>query len=89
MTGRKSIWRDAARTPRIASVDARAFFPLIFALFHMRVWTFCLAFVVVVMFRLMETRGYTLPVFLRAVRHWLRGRSVPSRGWWVHRRFFD
>ncbi|MGN5477575.1 IcmT/TraK family protein [Cupriavidus basilensis] len=50
MSGRKSIWRDAARTPRIASVDARAFFPLVFALFHMRVWTFGVAFAVVVMF---------------------------------------
>lgn len=89
MSGRNSFWRDAGRVLRIAGIDARAFFPLVLALFHMRIWTFGIAAAAIAVFKVLETKGYTLPVFLRAVRHWLRGRVVVARAWWYQRRFFD
>ena len=89
MSRRQSFWRDAGRVPRIAGIDARAYFPLLLALFHIRYWTLGLAVVVIAIFKFMETRGYTLPVFVRAVRHWLRGKVVSARAWWYQRRFFE
>lgn len=84
-----SYWRDAGRVLRIIGIDARAFFPLLIACFRMRWWTFAIAGAVIVAFKIMEMKGYSLPVFLRAVRHWLRGRVVVARAWWYQRRFFE
>ena len=89
MKMRRSIWRDAALIPRIGPIDARAFFPLFGALFYPRKWSFALAALAIVGFFIMEKRGYTLPVLIRAIRHKLRGAVVHARAWWHHRRYYE
>lgn len=83
---RRSIWRDAALDPRIVGIDARAYFPILIALYYPRKWTFGVAALAIIGFFIMEKRGYTLPVLLRAIRHKLRGAAVHARAWWHHRR---
>jgi intracellular multiplication protein IcmT len=85
----RSYWRDASLMPRLLGVDARAFFPFLIALYHPRKWTFIAAFVAVIGFFVMEKKGYTLPVLMRAIRHKLRGAAVHARAWWHHRRFYE
>lgn len=89
MKVRRSIWRDASLTPRIMGIDARGYFPILIALYYPRVWTFGVAALAIGGFYLMERKGYTLPVLLRAVRHALRGSVVHGRAWWHHRRFYE
>jgi len=89
MSMKRSIWRDASLTPRIFGIDARAFFPILLALFWPRLWTFGVAGIAILIFFVMEKQGYTLPVLLRAIRHTLRGTVVHGRAWWHHRRFFE
>lgn len=86
---RRSYWRDASLTMRFFGIDARAFFPLLIALYHPRKWTFALAGGAIIIFFVMEKRGYTLPVLIRAIRHWLRGTVVHARAWWHHRRNYE
>jgi hypothetical protein len=89
MKVRRSIWRDASMMPRIIGVDARGYFPILIALFYPRKWTFCLAAVVILGFFVMQKKGYTLPVLLRAIRHKLRGKVIHARAWWHHRRYYE
>jgi len=89
MAFRQSYWRDAGKNPRILGVDARAYFPLLAWLFYPRKWTFAVAVGFIIFFLVIEKRGFTLPVFLRFLRHKLRGALVPARTWWHHRRFFE
>ncbi len=86
MKMRTTIWRDASLMLRILGIDARAFFPLIVWLYHPRLWTFILAGVAIFGFFLMEKKGYTLFVLLRALRHRLRGPIVYGRAWWHYKR---
>ncbi|GIK74407.1 MAG: phosphoesterase [Chloroflexota bacterium] len=81
-------WRNAGKTPRILGIDARAIFPIAFWLLHMRTWTFILAMIGIAIFAVLERFGYTVPVFLRFIKHKLRGRTLHARPWWVRRRFF-
>mgnify|MGYP006327536373 FL=1 len=46
-------WRDSARIPRFFLIDARAAFPLLLFLLHIRVWSFLLALVVMAFFDLL------------------------------------
>lgn len=62
-------WRDTAHPARFFFVDARAAFPLLLFLAHIRLWSFCLALGAMVFFAMLEHYGFTVPVFLR----WLRG----------------
>ncbi len=75
-------WRDSARHTRFFMVDARAAFPLLLFLMHIRVWTFTVAIVAMFFFGLLERYGFTMRVF----RHWLReliaGRHKTAIPWW-------
>ncbi|CCD28928.1 TraK-IcmT (modular protein) [Candidatus Glomeribacter gigasporarum BEG34] len=79
MNIRHSVWRDAARPLRILGIDARAFFPLLMWLYHPRKWTFAAGMIAILGFFLMEKKGLTLPVLLRAIRHRLRGTVIVAR----------
>lgn len=89
MSYQQSFWRDSSLNPRILGVDARAYFPLLCWLFYPRKWTFIAAVAAIAFFVLIEKKGYTLPVFLRFLRHKLRGNVIPARAWWYQRRFFE
>ncbi|NKB47700.1 MAG: phosphoesterase [Legionellales bacterium] len=75
-------WRDSARHPRFFLVDARAAFPLLLFLLHIRVWTAVLALIAVLFFALLEKFGFTMNVFLRWLRATLAGPKKISALWW-------
>lgn len=75
-------WRDSARNPRFFIIDARAAFPLLLFLLHVRWWTFTLAIIVMLFFGLLERYGFSLTVFLRWVRFTLAGSRKIAIAWW-------
>lgn len=75
-------WRDSARNARFFLIDARAAFPLLIFLLHIRVWTFVLALVAMAFFGLLEHYGFSLIVFLRWVRTVLAGNHKVAIPWW-------
>jgi intracellular multiplication protein IcmT len=75
-------WRDSARSARFFLVDARAAFPLLLFLLHIRWWTFGVAVFAIVFFAIIEHYGFTVPVFLRTVRSFLAGSRKVATPWW-------
>lgn len=75
-------WRDTARPARFFLVDARAAFPLVIWLLHLRWWTFWLAISGMFIFTLIERWGFSVPVFLRVARNAFAGKHKSSRPWW-------
>lgn len=75
-------WRDSARNARFFVVDARAAFPLLLFLLHIRVWSFVLAVVATLFFAAIERYGFTVSVFLRWLRSLLAGRHKTAMPWW-------
>lgn len=75
-------WRDSARTPRFFSIDARAAFPLLFFLLHIRLWTFILAIIATIFFAALERYGFTLSVFFRLLRNFIVGKRKIAVPWW-------
>ena len=77
-----AYWRDTARPAWFFIIDYRAAFPLLVFLLHIRLWTFLLAFVVVLFLYLLEKYGFTVPIFIRLFRAWLAGPVKNASGWW-------
>lgn len=75
-------WRDSARTPRFFFIDARAAFPLLLFLLHIRIWSFVLAVVATIFFAALERYGFSVTVFLRWVRTKLAGPRKVAIPWW-------
>ena len=75
-------WRDSARSARFFMVDARAAFPILFFLMHIRIWTGMLVVISAVFFGILEHYGFTVPVFLRYVRSLLAGPIKLAQPWW-------
>jgi intracellular multiplication protein IcmT len=75
-------WRDSARAARFFFVDARAAFPLLLFLLHMRLWTFILAIVTMIFFALLEKYGFTVIVFGRWIRTFMAGPQKSALPWW-------
>ncbi len=75
-------WRDSARNPRFFIVDARAAFPFLLFLLHIRLWTFIVAVVAMAFFGLLERYGFSVIVFLRFLRTFLAGPRKIAIPWW-------
>lgn len=75
-------WRDSARQARFFMIDARAAFPLLIFLMHIRMWTFVLAITTMCFFALLEKFGFTLVIFFRWLRSFLAGPYKTSTPWW-------
>lgn len=75
-------WRDSARTARFFVMDARAAFPLVLFILHMKLWTFIVAVIAMSFFAMLERWGFTVPVFLRWSRSTIAGKYKTSRPWW-------
>jgi intracellular multiplication protein IcmT len=71
-------WRNTQKPVRFFLFDARAFLAVLLFLFHMRLWTFTFASVVILVFWIFERVGLTFPAALRAGRCWLLGVRRPS-----------
>ncbi len=82
-----SHWRDSGRIPRFFMIDARACFPLLLFIIHIRWWTFFTAFSVVAFFGIIEHYGFSTIVFMRATRSFLAGSIKIVRPWWREDRF--
>jgi intracellular multiplication protein IcmT len=75
-------WRDSARSARFFMMDARAVFPFVLFLMHIKWWTFWVAVVGMLFFIAIEKYGFTVPIFLRWLRTSMVGAHKPSRPWW-------
>ena len=75
-------WRDSARSARFFIVDARAAFPLLLFLLHMRLWTFTIAIIAMAFFGLLERYGFSLVVFGRWLRNVMAGPVKSCQPWW-------
>ena len=76
-------WRDSARYPRLFFIDARAAFPILLALIHIRLWTLALALIMTLFFALLNRFGFTINVFARWVRGVFAGPRKIAYPWWL------
>lgn len=76
-------WRDSAYYPVLFIIDARAVFPVIFCLLHIRMWTIAIAFTTTAFFGLISYYGFSVPVFGRWLRSTLGGSRKAAAPWWM------
>ena len=77
-------WRDSARSAQFFFIDAKAAFPLILFLVHIKMWTFIVAVVMMTFFTLLSRYGYSVEVFLRIFKSKLAGPRKMARPWWTN-----
>ena len=76
-------WRDSARPARFFIFNSTGVFPLLVFLFHIRLWTFIVAIIVMSFLSLLERYGFNLEVFGRWFRSILAGRRKIAHPWWM------
>lgn len=72
-----SHWRYTANTPRIATIDARAFSPFPLLLLWKSVIPLTFGFIFIFFFAIIQRKGYDFPSFCRALRTRI---SSPTKG---------
>lgn len=77
-------WRDSARYPQLFFIDARAVFPLLLCLLHIRLWTIAVTLLASAFFAILNRYGFTLAVFGRWVKCKLAGKRKSALPWWLH-----
>lgn len=77
-------WRDSARYPKFFFLDARAIFPIIIFLLHIKVWTFVIAMIGMIGFSLLMRFGFTLGIFGRWFRAFVGGKRKTAKPWWAY-----
>jgi intracellular multiplication protein IcmT len=77
-------WRDSARSVRFFFFDAKAVFPFVLFLLHIRWWTFILALVTAITFTILNHFGFSVPVFLRFMRSFMAGKRKVAKPWWIY-----
>jgi intracellular multiplication protein IcmT len=77
-------WRDSARYPKLFFLDARAVFPLIAFLLHIKLWTFIIAMIFTVFFSVLMRFGFTISVFRRFIRAYVGGKRKTAKPWWAY-----
>lgn len=82
-------YRDTARPARFFFVDARALFPVVVWLFHMKTWTLAIAAISIGLLYLVERKGMNVPSAVRSMRSWLAGRGRPAVPVTLRRRLVD
>ena len=75
-------WRDSARAPRFFFVDAKAVFPLLLFLLHIRLWTFMLAIIAMTFFAILERFHFTVPIFFRWFKSQIAGKVRVAQSEW-------
>ena len=61
----------------VFNTDARAALVLLFFLLHMRLWTFGIVCVTMLVFYVLEQRGLSFSAAIRAARYWIVGPNRP------------
>jgi len=77
-------WRDSARPARFFIFDAKAAFPLLLFLVHIKMWTFIVAVVAMSFFTLINKYGFSVEVFFRWFRSLLAGHRKMAIPWWMN-----
>lgn len=75
-------WRNSGNHAKFLMVDARASYPLLLFLVHMRIWTFGLWVFSMIFFGILNYMGYTLPTALRMFRAKAAGPLRYTKPWW-------
>jgi intracellular multiplication protein IcmT len=81
----QGFWRETGRAPRLWFFSAYIAVPLVFFLFHIRLWTFLLLVLSIAGMTVIERFGYTPPVALLALRAWIAGKVVTRRRNLLHK----
>lgn len=76
-------WRDSARPAKLWVFDARAAFPLLMFIVHIRMWTFVVALSTMVFLSILNHYGFSVIVFARWLRSFLAGRRKIAVPWWM------
>lgn len=76
-------WRDSARSAQFFIFDAKAAFPLLLFLLHIKLWTFILAVSAMFFFTILNRFGYSTIVFLRCARSFFAGKRKIALPWWM------
>lgn len=76
-------WRDSARPSKLFMFNSTATFPLLLFLFHIRMWTFIVAIMVMLFLTAIERYGFTITVFFRWLRTFVAGKRKLARPWWM------
>ncbi len=76
-------WRDSARPAKFFMFDAKASFPLLLFLLHIRLWTFVLAVTVMLFLTVLSRYGFSTTVFTRWFRTSLAGKRKMANPWWL------
>lgn len=71
LIGRTCTWRSTTEVPRFGPIDARATFPLIFFLFHARVWTLEVVLGTIALFVVLQIWRISPLEAVKAVALWL------------------
>lgn len=71
-------WRNSMKPARFFMLDARAAWPVLVMLLHMRYYTMIFAVLVMVLFYFLEQRGLSFFAALRAFRVWIVTRKRPN-----------
>lgn len=82
-------WRNTQLPIRFFALDARAAAVILLCILHLRLWTFFLSLVAMLVFWGLERRGLTFSSALRALRCWLLGRDRPAHRARVFRHWVD
>ena len=77
-------WRDSARPTRFFIFDAKAAFPLLLFLLHIRLWTLIVAVIAMLFFTILNRYGFSVDVFLRWFRALLGGPRKMAITWWIN-----
>lgn len=77
------------KSARFFALDARAVFPFLLVLIHVRGWTLLLAFLCTILFWIAERVGLKFDSALRAVRAWMVAPFRPARAYQLNRRMAD
>ena len=71
-------WRNSMKPARFFMLDARAAWPVLVMLLHMRIYTMIFALFVMAVFYLLEQRGLSFFSALRAFRVWIVTKKRPN-----------
>jgi intracellular multiplication protein IcmT len=77
------------KAARFFALDARAVFPFLLVLIHIRGWTLMLALVCTILFWIAERMGLRFDAALRAVRAWFVAPYRPARAYQLNHRMAD
>lgn len=77
------------RTARFFAFDARAAAPFALFMMHIRLWTFLLFVISLILFWGLEKRGLSFGSAMRAFRVWLLGKHRPALLWTKKRKMVD